>query len=173
MDRKIARRIVIGSILIIVVLILFGIIFMFSGQDSKTSSSLSKNTMMDIVHKIKEWPFFRDIKKNVTVEEVHHFVRKFAHFSLYMIAGMLLMCIMYVFKMKERYGMILALTIGILYASLDEFHQWFVPGRDAKVTDVMIDTCGVLIGIAVIFILKKIIHVIGKTVSKSSGVKES
>ena len=27
-------------------------------------------------------------------------------------------------------------------AALDEFHQLFVPGRDGKLSDVLIDTCG-------------------------------
>ena len=35
----------------------------------------------------------------------------------------------------------------LLYASSDEFHQIFVSGRTASVKDVLIDTCGSIVGI--------------------------
>lgn len=46
-----------------------------------------------------------------------------------------------------------ALLIGFLYACSDEFHQRFVPGRSGEFRDVVIDTAGVLIGIAIVLIL--------------------
>ena len=45
---------------------------------------------------------------------------------------------------------ILALIIGILYALSDEFHQSFVPGRTAKLTDVGFDTIGILVSWSII-----------------------
>jgi VanZ family protein len=36
-----------------------------------------------------------------------------------------------------------------VYAATDEFHQLFVPGRTARVTDVMIDAAGAAAGIAI------------------------
>ena len=36
--------------------------------------------------------------------------------------------------------------LSFLYACSDEFHQFFIAGRSAQFTDVMIDTCGALIG---------------------------
>ena len=38
--------------------------------------------------------------------------------------------------------LLMALLVVAAYASLDEFHQSFVPGRTAAVGDVMIDTSG-------------------------------
>ena len=42
------------------------------------------------------------------------------------------------------------ILIVILYASTDEFHQLFVPGREGTFRDVLIDTSGAII--AIIFI---------------------
>jgi len=39
-----------------------------------------------------------------------------------------------------------ALVIGVIYASLDEFHQNFVPGRSMALADVCFDAAGVLLG---------------------------
>src|SRR3989344_2900979 len=35
-----------------------------------------------------------------------------------------------------------ALLMGIIYAGSDELHQWFVPGRTSRLTDVGFDTGG-------------------------------
>ncbi|MFZ2371781.1 MAG: VanZ family protein, partial [Trichococcus flocculiformis] len=40
-----------------------------------------------------------------------------------------------------------ALLFVFLYASSDEFHQSFIPGRGPAFTDVLIDTAGGLTGI--------------------------
>ena len=40
-----------------------------------------------------------------------------------------------------------ALFLGALYGCLDEFHQSFVPYRDVCVSDALVDTIGVSLGI--------------------------
>ena len=51
---------------------------------------------------------------------------------------------------KLLFAMRLTLSGGIclLYASSDEIHQLFVPGRSGEVRDVMIDFSGAALGIA-------------------------
>lgn len=44
---------------------------------------------------------------------------------------------------------ILALGIAATFAMLDEFHQTFVPARGGRLSDVGIDLCGVLLGLAI------------------------
>ena len=45
----------------------------------------------------------------------------------------------------------------ILYAITDEIHQLFIPGRNGNVVDVLIDSCGGLIGIGVIWLAMMLI----------------
>ena len=52
--------------------------------------------------------------------------------------------------------MIICLSIGVLYAISDEIHQGFIPGRTPQITDVMIDTMGVVLGMLCVLILFKI-----------------
>jgi VanZ family protein len=40
-----------------------------------------------------------------------------------------------------------ALLIGGLYAASDEFHQSFVPGRNAELLDLTVDLLGVILGL--------------------------
>jgi len=74
-------------------------------------------------------------------------VRKAAHVSEYAVLGALLA---WAWPREARWPLLAPLLIGIGYAVSDEVHQLFVPGRAGQVSDVLIDTVGVLIGIAVV-----------------------
>lgn len=65
-----------------------------------------------------------------------------------------MMSLMSTYKLKQNKRIWISLIVGVLYASSDEIHQYFVPGRSARVFDVMIDSAGVCLGICiVIFVL--------------------
>jgi hypothetical protein len=49
----------------------------------------------------------------------------------------------------------LVLTIGILYALSDEFHQAFVPGRYSSFSDIVLDSAGLLTGCASFLAIRK------------------
>lgn len=42
----------------------------------------------------------------------------------------------------------IAFLAAALYAGLDEWHQSYVPGRSAALSDVGVDTCGIILGLA-------------------------
>ncbi len=66
------------------------------------------------------------------------------------------MSLMKTFKMKEMDRISTSLIIGVIYASSDEIHQCFVPGRGPLFTDVIIDGMGVLLGILLVMLVIKI-----------------
>lgn len=44
----------------------------------------------------------------------------------------------------------------MMYATSDEIHQYFVPGRACMVEDVFIDTLGIVLGILLIMLCRRI-----------------
>lgn len=46
-----------------------------------------------------------------------------------------------------------SIILGVIYAVSDELHQLFVPGRAGRITDVMIDSLGLMTGILFAYIL--------------------
>ncbi len=56
-----------------------------------------------------------------------------------------------------RWGYLLPILITVLYGISDEFHQSFVPARDAEIKDVFSDSAGALLGTVFILILKRVI----------------
>jgi VanZ family protein len=90
-----------------------------------------------------------------TIDRIHFGIRKCAHITEYSILGGLALRALApksaaVFAEKQWKIVGLALAVAALYAASDEFHQSFVPSRGASVVDVLIDTCGACIGIAVV-----------------------
>jgi len=45
----------------------------------------------------------------------------------------------------------LAVVLAALYAASDEFHQTFVPTRQGSVWDVLLDSCGAIFGLVVLY----------------------
>jgi VanZ family protein len=80
-------------------------------------------------------------------------LRKSAHFSEYAVFAIFLY---HSFKPANRsnwssQSAAIALFFASLYSLTDEFHQLFVPGRQACLTDCLIDTTGAFIGLFVFF----------------------
>lgn len=124
-------------ILLIMLLSLFAIIFKFSSQDGEESLNLSKKLAGEIVTTVDKNNSITDTNK--AIKKTNKIVRKSAHFSLYIIVGILLMTLFYTIS-NRQYNGILSFIIGFLYAVSDETHQMFVPGRSAQITDVCIDS---------------------------------
>lgn len=113
-------------------------IFGFSAQDSDESLGMSA--------RVKE---FLLTVLNIDISEF--FIRKAAHFSEYAILGFLLANSLSLSQQKKIYFK--SFLVGSLYAALDEWHQYYVPGREARALDILIDSSGVLFGVFVKLIL--------------------
>ncbi|MCY6369745.1 VanZ family protein [Clostridium ganghwense] len=68
-------------------------------------------------------------------------VRKTGHFTEFFILYVFLYNILKESFSKKR-ALTMALVFTFLYACSDEFHQIFIPGREGRFRDVLIDTSG-------------------------------
>lgn len=116
------------SLLLVILWMIF--IFVMSSFDA-TSSSNQSNFIVDIITSII------NIKDTELLSLI---IRKLAHFIEYFILGIL------VINFITRYDkkIIIAILLCIIYATSDEIHQIFVPGRSCQITDIMIDSLGLL-----------------------------
>jgi len=76
----------------------------------------------------------------------NYMVRKCAHFAEYAI---LTFCAWQLWQSTPRPRTFTMLTV-LFYACSDEFHQSFVPNRGSRLTDVLIDSLGMLFALWVI-----------------------
>lgn len=132
------------------------IIFWFSAAPAKESSEMSMSAGTLILQKLvpgyEEW---EEDRQQEFVEKIEYPIRKCAHASEYAILGILLMLTWNSYIPDAKRGRLIMFVAGVLYAASDEFHQLFVPGRSGRLTDVLIDSAGLLAGIFLIYILLK------------------
>lgn len=137
-------------IALLLVLLWAAVIFAFSAADatdsSKTSSGVTRFLCSLLV------PDFNDmsvVMQRSVIRRYGLYVRKAAHFTEYMIFGVLLYTAAYVINRRRplRYAPALAWLVGTVYAVSDECHQYFVPGRSMQLRDMLIDSFGTLTGI--------------------------
>ena len=148
---------IIRGMLITALIAIFVTIFGFSNQNSETSAGLSQkvtNFVVEFVPSIKNMPEKEKEQAEYRIEKV---IRKIAHYSIYTLVGILLMALMSTYKIKELDRIAISMIIGVIYAATDEIHQAFVPGRGPLVTDVILDSIGVLTGICIVLLVYKII----------------
>lgn len=144
------------AILIILLVIMFGTIFNFSDQDGEKSGSLSREVTENVTKNVKSIQKLEKSQKEKVLDKIEHFIRKLAHFSLYMVVGILTMSLVSTYDLKQIKRIGISLSVGVLYAATDELHQAFIPARTAAVGDVCIDSCGAVVGILFVMIVLKI-----------------
>lgn len=131
------------------VLIWMIIIFMFSAQPASDSNQLSvgfTKVLLDTFGKVIPLDIEISTINNIVVQ-FNHIIRKFAHFAVYLILGILVSRALIKEGFKVRVFLI-SFFICVIYAASDELHQLFVQGRGCQLKDVLIDSTGAMVGIA-------------------------
>ena len=142
------------SIIITLIFLVFMavLIFAFSAQTSDSSSSLSRAVTRFLLSVFS--PGFNNLDPEEQLRLIaasHGLVRKLAHFTEYAVLGAVLSLHLHlVLKMKVGHICLTAFILGACYAVMDEWHQSFVSGRAMQAKDMLIDSGGVVFGIAAV-----------------------
>jgi VanZ family protein len=141
-----------------VTLLVMGVIFFLSAQTGPVSSSLSNQIAQSVqsssVAKAVTPRWFSASNGNANV-------RKWAHVYLYCALGLSMACTVAAFEARNAKKFlraipgqaVLAAALCFVYAASDEFHQLFVAGRAAMLSDIGLDALGFLPCIFFVFLL--------------------
>lgn len=135
----------------ILVIIWMLVIFNFSSQNG-TKSTKTSDVVTSMVVNVTTSVTNKDIPREEVkkkVEDSTFLVRKTAHFTEYLILGILVLQLLSDYTKINKRMLIVSLIICYLYAVSDEVHQIFIPDRTAKVLDTFIDGAGSLVGITI------------------------
>lgn len=142
---------------ILLILVWMATIFGFSKEEGESSSGTSRYVTEVMVDAFTNEEISTKEKEDI-IENLQPVVRKCAHYTIYLIGGLLFINLFNTYNLSEKQKIIYSLILAIIYACTDEIHQYFVPGRSAKVIDVFIDSLGVLTGIVFFYIAKKVVQ---------------
>ncbi len=151
------KKWILSLLLTAVIVFLYVLIFIFSGQDGETSGCLSgkiSRQCVEILDKLDEDSWSEALKQEIA-GDLEHPIRKFAHFSEYALlaAAIGCLCIMWVQIERRKYMWFAIILWVFISAVLDEWHQSFVPGRYCSFKDVLIDSCGGIFGLCVLYLI--------------------
>ena len=111
------------------------LIFLMSSFDA-TESTNQSNFIVNII---------TNIFKIENIEVLSFIIRKLAHFTEYLILGFLTINMLNKNDISKKY--LISILICIIYATSDEIHQIFVPGRACQIRDILIDSIGSITGV--------------------------
>lgn len=128
-------------------------IFTFSAQDGAESSVVSSRVAEIVIDLIDpDFDSLPQADQQSIFAFVKKLVRKGAHFSEFAVLGFFLR------QLTGSYGLRRptrrAWLAGTLYACTDELHQLFVTSRACMWQDVLLDSCGVLAGVAAAYAVR-------------------
>ena len=137
-----------NKIFLILAVLWMVVIFSFSARPAEQSTGDSRWAGHMIgqlfVPGFGDWS---DKEQEAFAEKVDYPVRKTAHAMEYAVLGLLTAGAYIRRGTSIRKGILVPWGIATLYAASDEFHQLFVPGRSGQVSDVVLDSAGVLAGV--------------------------
>lgn len=136
------------TVKLLILLLWMGLIFYFSAQAAPESEETS-NLAAEFIYRIYSF-LLADNASLSRSEFMMRFIqpiRKLAHFSEFMILTVLIFINVIEYQDEKIY--LASFLLGSLYAVSDEIHQLFVENRFCSVYDMLIDSAGCLLGIAI------------------------
>lgn len=130
-------------------LLMIYIIFSFSSQSGTDSSSLSLKVSGYIV-RLGDYVLEKNLSELQVlyyIDYIHPYVRKLAHITEYFFLAVSIAFPLYVYKLRGFALVLIAGTICVGVACLDEYCQTFIVGRVGSRKDVLIDSIGIFPGI--------------------------
>lgn len=153
--KKIDKEKCIKIFKIILVVIWMMTVFMFSNEDGTESSNTSRKVTVTVVQTFSDKT---EEENEPIIQRVDKVIRKLAHYSIYTIGGILIINYVYTINKNNKEKVLYSIAFGAVYAITDEIHQFFVSERSARIFDVGIDTLGVITGIAIYLVIRKLIE---------------
>ena len=141
---------------LILIIIWMLTIFMFSNQNGAESQKTSNIVTRAVVRIITYNQEITQEQENEIIENLDYIIRKLAHYSIYLLGGILILNYINTFDIETKKKIIISILIGTVYAVFDEMHQYFVANRSARIFDICIDSLGVITGVSLIYLKTKI-----------------
>lgn len=131
------------------------VIFIFSATPADNSDESSKSIadrLVTIYENIAKIEYDHNAREEL-IDKVNFIVRKGAHFSEFALLACCVCLHLAVLKYKGGSLLLRAISFTALYAATDELHQYFIPGRGCRLSDVLLDSCGAAAGALFFYLL--------------------
>lgn len=120
-----------------------------------SSNGFSAGNTSQIIGPLVRW-FVPDVSP-ATLDTIHFFTRKAAHFTEYAILGFLAARAFSRSRhdFLRHHWLLFSAVLIVVYSLLDEYHQSFVPTRTASIYDSFIDMAGGITALAIFYFWRR------------------
>lgn len=129
------------------------LIYGFSSQTASESGSLSALIAEPVTRAIMKLRELPKEKYDALYMQVDSAIRVAAHFTEYAILGILMTLFCRLLHWRSLWIPWLICTV---FAVTDEWHQYYTPGRASEPKDVLVDSAGVICGIILLCLFRKV-----------------
>ena len=154
---NLGKKIIMSVVLGILILGCYVMMFRFSADNAGDSSAISSK-ITKVLMKIYDYFFASGpVDPNAPptgfnmLEYLEKIVRKVAHFTEFFLLGSLSISLFSLWMNSGKKCMLIVFFQLVISAAFDEIHQFFVPGRYASVSDVILDTIGGMTGVICLY----------------------
>ena len=142
-------------ITIILLISWMALIFSLSAENATESSKTSGGIIATVIEIFSsKFSELNILDQQEIIESFQSVVRKAAHFSIYVVLGFLSFLVVSSYeKILLKYKILGGISFCVLYAITDEIHQLFVVGRSCELRDIVIDSCGAVLGVLVSWLI--------------------
>lgn len=147
-----------ANVYLIIAILLMGVVFYFSSQPYSDQSLVPWIEEHFTFNFLYQW--LNDIQFHyggqlISINQlgyaafIEFFICKATHFILYGLLGFLWYKGIEGHMKQAFWSTVIALVVTVGYASFDELHQFYQPGRSGLLDDVILDSFGALAGIII------------------------
>lgn len=129
------------------------VIFLFSNSNSAMSTAQTQVAINFLFELAEKNTFFNSLISILSENhELFYSIRKLAHLTIFCVLQLISFWVLRNSGKSIIKSSIYSILIVIGYATFDEIHQYFVPGRSCQIRDVFIDTLGGCAGLLICYI---------------------
>lgn len=148
------KKSILKCLAVLPVLLWYGVIWRLSAQTVAQSRGLSRRVLAALLSRVS--PVYASATAEVQAAAIKTFtfyIRKGAHMSCYFLLALLLFFLLalWIRSIPRRCGIVASLCL--IAATVDEFHQKFVPGRSGELRDICIDLTGCALALVLCLLL--------------------
>ncbi len=151
------KLIALRTVLLILTIAVMVVIFILSADNADESNAKSDLISGSLIKTVLAFFHLEGERADLFIDNCVLIVRKTAHFTEYAVLGFLICSVFESFFIKRKIAIPVSLCSGALYAVSDEIHQSFVPGRSCQISDMLLDSAGVMTGIIMLIVFMAII----------------
>lgn len=155
------KKTIVRVLLLLMLLAELAVIFKLSNEPASQSDATGVTFTEQLLAWNSDFLSLPQAERDARVQALQKGIRTLAHFAEYTLLGLTAAALALTMEKRLR-GTAIAVLLCVLWAVSDEVHQSFIPGRSCQVSDVAVDSAGILLGACAVRAVFQLVQTVRK-----------